>query len=127
MVSHCFSVWKKIHGVELEDALSDEDKEDEEEDVLHDDLGTFGADDQFEVMCDELHDNMGGFMDDHIALALPDVIFGKSGGPTEENLLNAFVRDYHSPALRNDDRVDFWNDTGDERTFTKMMPGALCS
>ena len=24
MVSHCYSVWKKIHGVELEEALSDE-------------------------------------------------------------------------------------------------------
>ena len=43
MVSHCDSVWKKIHGVEFEDALADEDQEDEEEDELHDDLGTFGA------------------------------------------------------------------------------------
>ena len=65
MVSHCYSVWTKIHGVEFEDVLADEDKEDEEEDELQDDLGTFGADEQREVMCDELHDNLGGFMDDH--------------------------------------------------------------
>ena len=64
IVSHWCSVWKKIYGVELEDALADEDKEDEEEDELHDDFGTFGADEQLEVMCDELHDNLGGFMDD---------------------------------------------------------------
>ena len=65
MVSHCYSVLEKIHGVELEDDLADEDKEDEEEDELHDDLGTFGANEQLEVMCDELHDNLGGIMDDH--------------------------------------------------------------
>ena len=65
MVSHCFSVLEKIHGVELEDDLADEDKEDEEEDELHDDLGTFGANEQLYVMCDELHDNLGGIMDDH--------------------------------------------------------------
>ena len=65
MVSHCYSVLEKIHGVELEDDLADEDKEDEEEDELHDDLGTFGANEQHEVMCDELHDNLSGFMDDH--------------------------------------------------------------
>ena len=47
MVSHSYSVSKKIHGVELEDVVTDEDKEDEEEDELHDDLGTFGADEQF--------------------------------------------------------------------------------
>ena len=67
MGSHCYSVWKKIHGVVLEDALADEDQEDEEEDELHDDLGAFGADEQLEVMCDELHDDLGGFMDDYIA------------------------------------------------------------
>ena len=80
MVSHCYSVWKKIHGVELEEGLADEDKEDEEEDELHDDLGTFGADEQLEVMCDELHDNIGGFMDDHIVLALLVVNFRKVVG-----------------------------------------------
>ena len=47
MVSHSYSVFKKIHRVELEDVVTDEDKEDEEEDELHDDFGTFGADEQF--------------------------------------------------------------------------------
>ena len=65
MVSHFYSIWKQIQRVELEDAFADEDKEDEEEDELHDDLGTFGADEQLEVMCDELHDKLGGIMDDH--------------------------------------------------------------
>ena len=64
MVSHCYSVLEKIHGVELEDNLADADKEDEAEDELHDDFGTFGANEQLEVMCDELHDNLGGIMDD---------------------------------------------------------------
>ena len=64
MVSHCYSVFKQIYGVELEDTLADEDKEDEEEDEMHDDLGTFGTDEQFEVMCDELHDHLGGSMGD---------------------------------------------------------------
>ena len=32
MVSHCYSVLEKIHGVELEDDLADADEEHEEED-----------------------------------------------------------------------------------------------
>ena len=51
--------------------------------------------------------------------------FGKSGGPTEENRMKARVRDYHLSALGSDDRVDFGNDTGDGRTFTKRMLGEI--
>ena len=103
--------------------MADEDTEDEEEDELHDELGTFGTNEQLEVMCDELHDHLSGFKDDH-SFSCACANFGNSCGPTDENRMTALMRDYHSSALGSDDRVGFWNDTGDGRTLTKMMPGA---
>ena len=104
--------------------MADENKEHEEEDELHDDLGLFCADEQFEVIFDELHDDLGGFMDDHIASAVPVANLGECGGPTEQARMKALVRAYQSSALGSDDPVAFWSDTGDGRAFTKMMPGA---
>ena len=99
--------------------VADENEEHEEEDELHDYLGLFRADEQFEVICNERHDDFSGIMDDHIASAVLVANLGECGGATEQTRMKALVRAYQSSASGSDDPVIFWSNTGDDHGWSR--------